>query len=440
MRQPGLKFDWWTRVAWGLLILVFLVHWAVIARYAVDVPHMDSWEHLRQPDGLAGLHGSWLIAAHNEHRIVITRLLTYLFYALSDWNVAQVIVFNFALYGTLVGALGWVIHRKAPELPQWALPLGLSFLLSTTAWENHLWDFQNQIHSFLLFGILANGLCFYPGRKKWQLGIGVGAALLALLSFSAGFFLVAALTLVLGLRGVKDRWQKGQWPLADIVACGILAAALMIFLWQYQPVNHPTLSDQKLMPWSFDFWYFTMNMISGGFGYQMRTAVPALVATLILLVPAVACWRQPAAWRNGHWLVASLLLGLLLTFVVITYSRGAYGLWASKSSRYMEFSALLVPLAIALVSLTPWSQVWRTRAIVAVLLFAAMGNRNDWNFPRVYAQEQQKRLAALECLAQYYRGAGDGLCPDSYPEDITQLLQTAERLNLSFVQKIKQGE
>lgn len=134
------------------LSLIFPVSIAVfIVLYAVNVPFFDEWEFGKL--WLAFQRGGWqkvvwadLWAQHNEHRLVVSRLIFLgLTQLLGEWNPMHFMALSLALACVFWGLLCRIIWLSLPHAPRWrwlAIMISSAFIFSWAQLENWLWGFQ----------------------------------------------------------------------------------------------------------------------------------------------------------------------------------------------------------------------------------------------------------------------------------------------------------
>src|SRR4051812_46789729 len=141
-----------SRVAfWALAscVVMFLMHFAIILHYSVNVPFWDEWGAFSDSALPSGLSLKWLFTQHNEHRIVLTKLLTWSLFKFDGWNIALNHAINFMIYGLILfGAITFGVKRRFGEEAYRVSLFTIPFLLSPINEENHLWAFQSQFHFF----------------------------------------------------------------------------------------------------------------------------------------------------------------------------------------------------------------------------------------------------------------------------------------------------
>src|SRR4051812_12362451 len=66
---------------WSLWLLHTWWQYLMIAEYGLDIPYMDEWEMVLELTGHQPLTLTWIWSLHNEHRLVMGRLL----YLAANW-------------------------------------------------------------------------------------------------------------------------------------------------------------------------------------------------------------------------------------------------------------------------------------------------------------------------------------------------------------------
>ena len=343
------------RAAFGvcLFLVVVAAKWATFDRFGSPMPDWDQWDAeasaLLVPwlEGDPGFLGQ-LFAAHNEHRVVLTKLQALaLTLANGQWDARLEAVVNAALHGLVAWGLWGLAARRWAGRPLVLVWLVLAvFTGLPLGWQNVLGGFHSQ--QYWLLGLSIATVALLPfaraGSARWWAG--TAAAALALFSMGSGLLAAAAAG---GL--VAVRWARRETTARDALAT--LAVATVV-------VGAGWLLRVKV-PWHE--------------GMQVRTAADFLAsivhslqwpwrerdwAAVVLWVPwtLVACGRlRPRARgeaphrRDDHALLVTGLGGWVLLQVAATaYARGAGG--GYPASRYMDTLALgVVANALALLHL-----------------------------------------------------------------------------------------
>ena len=203
-----------THRRWLSLLAVFLVVFGarlwLIERYGSPVPYLDQWDAEAQLVIGPWLNGESsfdkLFSAHNEHRVLNSRLLTLaLFCGNGQWDPLLEAVASSFIYGVLavVAAIGF--SRLVEQRYRGAVLFGVVLMGALPfGWENTLVGFQSQFYLLMLFSIVALwGLGIQPPLSAgWWLGASSG--MLACLSMGSGFFAAAAVLATMGSSAFQE--------------------------------------------------------------------------------------------------------------------------------------------------------------------------------------------------------------------------------------------
>lgn len=429
-----------------LLCVIAAVHLVAIVANSVNLPFMDEWEALR-PGALGpDLDWAWVLRPHNEHRIVFTKLLTWILFKSTGWHHIANLVLNFLIY--LVEMAAFVVMLRAinpankrkpgqvisPGEFFWCL-LGLSGL----AWENHSWGFQSQFHFFLLFYFIAVAAAVRPDRWFGITGI---SAVASAFSFSSGVVCAGTVAFFLTIRAMAGMvtWRRAL-PQITIIVAGLAAWGTGF----QKNAGHPEYS----WPWTKAFWTHYLSMIGNGWSLPegLKIPVTAAVLTVITVHFAISLAQLSTRKRLNQAVplinAGSALAGLLATAALTSLARGGFGVEQANSSRYTEFSFFILPLtwtiltAISGIGLDmtnriPGRQAAMIKAVFAVMLIIFFAPR--FAFTRVYRWHKIEMQKGRDCVARYYDGnlAPDQICSTIYIAPLSQQLERAQELNLAF--------
>lgn len=435
----------WKAVAPRLPLLVFILlyvsHFMVIWSNAVDVPYMDEWELLGGGALSQKFPVDWFFAQHNEHRMVTTKVLVWLQYRLTHWNLPIHQAINFLIYGLLIGVTIRFARKVDPHLKLWVIVSFAILLLSPLNSQNHFWGFQSTFHFVLLFFIGAVFFLFEDDQRWAAILIGSGLATLAIYSLSSG--LVSAVVLLFVFCGFKlmrltrvDQKQRKHEIFQLLTVTLILLTAIFLWFVDYRSVvNHPYFS----FPTTVQFWQHFLNVIALGFGFTLPSIVPGFVCLGIIISPIVInLWRSRAQMPSSTWAVYAVILGILATVCSISIARASFGVAQSKSSRYAEFGMLLIPFTV-LAWRTLFQEDARKRelstALLGVFLFSSF--LGDWSLFSTYQADAAERRKGLQCIERFYELGSNSRCPTIYPGLLSDRLSEAKALDISFYRTIK---
>lgn len=298
------------------------------------VPFWDEWDAeavaLYHPWLAGTLHLRDLFAAHNEHRIVLTRLLDLaLFCAYGRWEPWAQIVANAVIHAATAGVMLAFFGRKLPPLLRSGFAAGIALIFSAPCgWQNALHGFQSQVYFANLLAVFAaiGLLAARPGQTQWWLGW--SAALVALFSFASGGFIApAALAMMFAVRWFSPDNRAPWWSLALVGAIPVLSVLLA-----GHPVEQTPLHAQSVG----DFAAVLLRCLSWPF-------VNSPYGWVIMQAPGVALlgWSiRRRQFAPGDQCALALAGYGLLHAAAIAYSRGTGLLDARPLSRYQEELAL----------------------------------------------------------------------------------------------------
>lgn len=212
------------------LVPPLLLLWAV-ARNAVSVPFMDDWQFVPLIEQVRGGHVPWaaLAAPHDEHRLLIPRILIIATTILSGGNYRAQCFLTVGVVAALSLALLFLLRRSLgpgrSSATAWLLANVVLF--SPIQWHNWLWPMQ--FCYFLPFAFLALALAgWYSGLgRDARHGLALLCAWAATWSFVQGLLLWPVLLAVV-LRDPRTaprerRIAGAGWALSGLAA-GLLYA------------------------------------------------------------------------------------------------------------------------------------------------------------------------------------------------------------------------
>lgn len=429
----------------ALTIGLYLVYFYYLSRYAVNIPYWDEWIFLSTEAFGTPLSWDWLFQTHNEHRIVLTKLLNWILFKTTNWNIRISILLNWLIFGFLL----MVVYRfqKTLELKEKETVLCFfPFLLSTLAIDNFTWGFQSGFHFFLIFFFTAVIALFRNRLTPISAFAGISCALLSAYSLSAGFACCFVLLIFFNLWKILERKQEAKIKLSrTLSACvtGLGLAGLLAWTIGYtKPLGHLSL----LFPYHSQFYTYFFHLLSSGFGIKYITASSferllslgvGMLGLLWTLIPLFFLFRNPASRSKVKtWALGTAIFGILASLVVITMRRAQMGSQQAKSPRYAEIGMLLIPLSVMAWQLCLERKPALCRRVLVgswVILFLLFAKH--WG-PWPYRLICDARLAGLKCIASYYKNGTPAHCGELYPHDLSPFLERAKELNISFYSEL----
>lgn len=373
--KPRLAFLWRFLLAASpaLFPLWMIVH------YGVDMPYWDQMDedlaglHIKAHDGT--LNFADLAAQHNEHRILVPRLVYLVLGKLTHGNtVAEMLA-------------SWAIVLATSLVLLW---LGRT-LLATDGPDRRP---DSRPPRPLFWWFLANVLIFTPGQvDNWLWGMGLANFMpmlwtaLAIAAAVAPFGLATRTGAVIGLSALAT-WSSGNgmlsWGLAGgvlfwapnwtgfrsrwklmVLFTAVVALAVALYFTGMGPPNHRGATPYDSTLWAKLHYLATFAGAPFAIAFNTAPTAGATGAGVVLLLFLLACvLRFLQLWRNGE--DPERLRGLLAWFaiagfalgsaVIAACARAGLGATQATASRYVTFS---IYLGVALLRLVPALEPWR---------------------------------------------------------------------------------
>ena len=342
------------------------------------VPVNDTWEGSFEftraaQDGFIG--AVW--SPHNEHRIVLTKLLFWFNNSVLGGGNAFLIVVNVVLTTAIAGALGWLTAGMFRGHRTVATVFALLSVVAAFSWihrQNLIWEFQSQFYFAVLFALLAFGLAArasLAGDSMPSYAAALGCAVLAMLSMGAGIPAGVAFVVLLAALAAPRRLLAVSAVVIGILTVPLLAAALAGA--EDTDVAAALTSGPPVAPLPAVLIYL---------GGPVYLATESFLAAQFagggfLLLTAGAFWWQWRRRRAGS-ADAMVLGGLAFVLVVLASAANAalfrahLGEWALVGSRYQVLVltgwVILLAASAAVASTPARTSAMAWVAAVAVLL------------------------------------------------------------------------
>ncbi len=348
----------------GLVALVFILL-AIIGgvRGYSPVPYWDMWGALDFYIKISeGHHEAWW-AQHNEHRIVLARLLSWIDFSLFNGSRVFLVIFNYIL--VLVSfTLLYACTRERLEFDQKPIgkhAIGLLLLTLLFSWiqqENLVWPFQSSFFLAQLLPLIA----FYLIHKAY-----VSKAR------SNAFFATACVTGVLSMGTLANGvitlplmtmlaavLRMGRRRILILAVLTLLTTLLYFYNFSASDSQHSAASTLRQHP--LELLQYVLTYLGGPFYYISGTffkygnLLLAQTAALFLIGSSVfftyRSLRSPSH-SSLQWSLLTFLLYIGGTALATGLGRLTFGIEQSLSSRYMTpalmaWSSILVLYAPAL--------------------------------------------------------------------------------------------
>ncbi|MDP1666455.1 MAG: hypothetical protein Q8L79_15190 [Methylobacter sp.] len=310
------------------------IKFALIAIYGNATPYWDQWDaeadHLYRPWLEGSLHWMDLFAAHNEHRILTTRLLALGLLELNGkiWDPILQMRVNAVLHVASLSVLLFYLSKTllSPG-SKTALFVFSAVLFSIPfGWENTLAGFQSQFYFLLLFSFfyLWAMSAYKTYSMKWWMGVAAGG--LCLVTLASGALTILAGSLILVIRRVvaKDKEGVASSAILLLIAMVVLAIGLTPSI-----PGHAVLKAQS--PTQFLFALATVVSWPAN-----KTGIGVVIVQMPLLLLGLRVLRNREYQTPPCFFIVVMTLWLFGQFVSIAYGRAA----GITSSRYLDLFAI----------------------------------------------------------------------------------------------------
>ncbi|HQS50111.1 hypothetical protein V5G24_02470 [Xanthobacter sp. VTT E-85241] len=332
---------WWLALAACVLVIVG-AKLTLIWVYGSSVPYWDQWDAeaalLYRPylDGHVPL--STFIGAHNEHRILTSRLL-----ALGElefagrWDPILQMCVNALLHTIAVVTLMALLRRLVSAGAAIALTVFAAILLAIPfGWENALAGFQSQFNFVLLFSTIALALFARTAAFSPLWGGGIALSLLGYFSLSAGgctpvvASVIVAMQLLAGQRAGLREWAGA----AVLLVFGGVLLALVPTIPDHAPLKAQSLAQ-----------YLSALQLIASWPMPSAPFAPLLLnAPLLWLFIRVMQEKRPL--RDPAWLCIAIGGWVAMQAVTLAYGR-AVGIEASRYLDLISVGVLMNFVALA---------------------------------------------------------------------------------------------
>lgn len=410
MRPPFcLSIHRWL-IAIGLVLTVVGAKLWLVDHAGSSLPYRDQidaeGESILRPWAEERLETAAFFAPHNEHRVVWTKLLSWLGVAANgQWDVYVQVCINALLHAGLLLLLlrwlrgyveGWRYGMLATLTAiMWLLPLD---------WENTLGGFQSQVYLVLGFSFLQIWGVLQSSRTDWRWWGAHLSGAMALMAMASGVLSSIAVIGVVALKVWRQRTAKPR-DVANIAISGIWVAIGLLsrvsveghqqlragswteFLAAFAQVG--SWPWQGLLPWSFVL------------------AAPIFALTWILL-------RSPESSPSQRVMIG-MVAWLGLTVLATAWLRGS---GSPVISRYLTAYYILILLqgvALAGQSSPPWRKITFAVWWLLILggLVGASGTALEKRLPGI-----ADRFKAGEHVIREYLDSGDESVIRSAPREV----------------------
>jgi hypothetical protein len=361
----------WLFIAASLLIILGAKIW-LIAAYGNATPFWDEWDAEAAglyPRYVAGtLRLSDLLAQHNEHRFLLTRLLDLALFAGSGrWDPVLQMLCNALLHTVAIGLLLVMLSRTLDRTGNALLAFFCALAFAVPfGWDNSLMGFETHFYLLVMLGPLALFLLYDVAAwsARWWLGTSVAVAAYFTLASGAftllAFVGLAVIQLALGRRAGLREWLG--------VALHVVLAAILIHDVPRIPEHEP-LRAQSAGAFIEALAAVASWPVAAPQSALLSRSVCAVIlyAPVLIIVARLLRRRPPVSDR--HWLLLGLAGWIGLQLAAAAYGRSVNPL----QTRYFDIFLVGVLLnAGCLFRLVLAEDGGRWRAVAVLWLPAVM--------------------------------------------------------------------
>ncbi|MGO9596803.1 MAG: hypothetical protein ACLP7Q_02150 [Isosphaeraceae bacterium] len=353
---------------WLVCTVVLILH---VRHYARNIPYLDDWAMVPVITGHEPNILKWAWAQHNEHRMLVPRLiLAGLFrWVAPDFRTGM--YFNAGLMSLAAASMILLAHRLRghQRLTDAVLPLSILTLAQS----------EILLLNYTLVLVLSTWLAFQlisvlgraTERPPWMTVIPFGIALV-MLPLCGGSGLVMLPPLVFWLAGYLCwGWWSGREPGGWARAFGISAlmtcsAIIALYLSDYvRPPYHPLPpSFQAIVSTTLKF--LSLSMISGATDYWIAASLAALVLVAAALIRLTLVAVRLPHERPRAFGLAAVILSMMGLAVSVGVSRSGLDPSMGFAGRYVTLAAPI--LSVLYVTWMIYTPARSQRALQTCLL------------------------------------------------------------------------
>lgn len=422
-----LRQNWMAWAAAGMAALVVLTTSIYTVHSSTGVPYWDMFDSTLWFENQFS-QGNWaeLWAQHNEHRIVLAKLLFLLDFQIANGTTPFLHIVNLLL----AGALAWVLllfSRSIIGGPRLSIlnALIVALCFSLLQKQNFVDAFQSQFflaYLLPLFSLYFAHRSVEDGEKRWgNFVIAVVCAASAIISMANGVFALPVL-LVYGIL-MRFNWQR-------IAVLAVLSTmGFLIYFYGYQKVGgHTSPLDAIQDPLAL-FLFLCAYM-----GHYIALG-------FVVIMAAVGAFGYYLPKRHRHSAEVALLgfVGFVLLSATITgLGRLSFGIGAAHAERYA--TPVLAAVSALFILYRPmlrehlsaqfwrWQTVWRWLGFV-LMIVVSLGQASTvrWvperNFShRLGALALELDLADQDTVGAIYPDATRALMVSARAREVPQMI------------------
>jgi hypothetical protein len=347
-----------TVALWVFAALPAIFILVLILRYGLDFHYFDEWA----PD-IAGVlikaHRGQLTFAdlaqqHNEHRMLLPRLIFLAVAWLTDWDNRACLLTGWAILCLASGILFFLIRRTAPPERVVITFVFANLILFTPAQRhNILWGIGIANLLPVMLELLLVLVSLRRGNSWLTLIAVMAVATAATFTIGDGLLCWIFGGILLAWRSVREKWHRRISLL--LIWIGGFAGNVIAYFHGYARPADEMHSHQIAQMAQFAL-AFLGNAFTQSTTYSIEFTSQFIGAVLLVLFTAAAIYFL-CQWRNRRLEICDAMLPWLIVGAfsvsnafLAAYARGGVGVGESIAARYVSSSLLLI---VSLINLTP---------------------------------------------------------------------------------------
>ena len=319
-----------------LYVLPIYFFWClIIQNYASFWPFWDQWDveaaNLYKDSGVGLSRLGKLFLPHNEHRILMTRLLNgFVFLLFGEWSTLMNMCINMAVYALLIICLLNEMSKTC-DMKYISMTLLFSFVgfLIPNHWENILGGIQSQYYLMAFFS-LGSIYCAIKDKKL----VAFSFAACSYFSMAGGVFTFLILFLIeIALRTVQFNKRISIHYL-----CLLLLATLTALFFTPVVKGHDFLKSTNFCAFLSSFKYLCSWPFDPNYLLLLLLKLP------VIFLPFFQKQIKEKTSKESAYCIYFFYLWITLQQIAISYSRGMF----PSSSRYKDLLVIGCFLSVSL--------------------------------------------------------------------------------------------
>jgi hypothetical protein len=414
-------------VQWLFLVVSSIVYLVLTYRLSSPAPYLDDYEALLGFMVSVENESSWtgkiqrLFQQHNEHRIIIPRLIVWVQYLVTgELNFRTTILMaNIFLVGIV-----FLLNRFFLSGKFWGIGIAsVLLLMNYLHYENYQWALAGLQNYGVMLLALMSLVCCKKKKYTWMFVFAIMAALCS----SSGI-------LLLGCYAIYFIFRKTYTP---VFVCLFLMVLFYVtfYAFNYKPVHqHPGSLYIINHPAEFLSYYFALLASYTAPIFRLLPKNAIAFGLIMFVLNIYGMIRVFLLDKKNILLYTSLFLNAVL--LAIAYTRFNFGLDQAFASRYAVFSTVYFLISFSMLLYNRnWKMVLSRHLLsMTMILFSLFISYYACYLYKPYVKSVQDHL--FNTICSYKKGENPDLPYIGY-KDPHKILQEAEALGIIEFKNLK---